>query len=521
MSIFNRVKRAKVQKSKFDLSHEVKTTFNPGELIPVLNKEMLPGDKWKGNTEILIRMAPMLAPLMHRINVYTHFFFVPFRLLWNEWEPFITGGDRGDKVPVFPKIMLNETTKTYTAKGSLFDHLGIPPLNQKTITAEFGISSLPFKAYQLIYNEYYRDQTIDDDIFDKDNNPDYITLDSGHIDSADEEFLLCVAKRSKRWDKDYFTSCLPEAQKGEAVDVPLHVTGQGQYYEAPTADGDYDKYNPGSTVDIQSGSTGLMTSSEVGVEYLGLDPGTTIDVNDLRKVTRIQRWLERQARAGSRYCETLLSHFGVHPGDHQLQRPVYCGGGIQPVQVSEVLQHTPDSGSNSVVGDMYGHGISVGGNNNFQYSANEHGILMGICCVMPKATYSQGINKEWRRFDKFDYGWPEFANLGEQEVKNHEIFYEGEAWNVALDTFGYQQRYAEYKYANSRVSSEFRDTLEYWTMNRKFNTKPTLSSTFLTMQNDTWKKPFAVQSYSDYLWANIYHNISAIRPLPYDADPRL
>lgn len=515
MKQFQKVKVSKPNRSHFDLSHERKMSMNMGDLVPFYLQEVLPGDSFRVKTEMLMRLAPMLAPIMHRVNVFTHFFFVPNRLVWNDWEQFITGGDYGSAIPPYPVINFDSLVHSeydinqmapYLTNGSLADYLGVPTC--KTFGGEDFfpvVSALPFRGYQLIYNEYYRDQNLGDKA--------YLTTDS--VLHPMEQFGL-LRMRKRAWEKDYFTSCLPWAQKGEEAALAWNAeVVQNQAIARKVTGGFGDpgdiKVQPASGVVTDANNNGLILDSVQGVSF----DGATI--NQLRRAERIQRWLERTARTGSRYVEQILSHFGTFSSDARLQRPEYLGGGRSPIVISEVLSTV--EGDNPQ-GNMTGHGLSVNQNHAFNKTFEEHGYIFGIVSVIPRSCYQQGLHKTWKRRDKFDYYWPEFAQLGEQEVKNHELFFNYGALDSELseisqnnETFGYQSRYAEYKYAESSVHGDFKDNMSYWHMGRIFDSQPVLNEEFI--QANPTHEIFAVDDPTVHkLYVQILNDVSALRPIP-------
>jgi len=508
MSLFSTNRATRRKRSKFNLSHERKLSMNMGELIPTLVQEVVPGDNFKVSQEQMIRLAPMIAPIMHRINVYTHYFFVPNRIVWDNWEDFITGGPQGDLAPSVPVLTYWNSSKTRFPKGGLADHLGIPPIDEITSGASsINISEIPFRAYQEIYNEYYRDQNL--------TNP--IAYNKGDGGGTSEQADAVTTLRKRAWAKDYFTSALPWSQRGGEANIPVDYMDQSRWYseagDSPTVGGPLE----------------TNTSSQISATVDSvITPGRIeniegITVNDLRRSVRLQEWLEKTARGGSRYIEQILSHFGVKSSDARLQRPEYLGGGKNPVVISEVLNTAGDfdNQSSAAVGEMAGHGVSVGANFGFKRSFEEHGYVLGITSVIPRATYQQGINRHFSRKDKFDYYWPEFANLGEQEIKNQEIYADVVTADAPNEnTFGYQSRYSEYKYGCNTVHGDFRDELDFWHMGRKFANLPALNETFVMA--DPTDRIFAVTDASEEkLYVQIYNSISALRPMPYFGTPRL
>ncbi len=512
----------KPKKNKFDLSHDRKLSCKFAKLYPIIHEEVLPGDNFSINSEIFVRFAPLLAPIMGRIDVQTHYFFVPNRLLWANWEQFITGGDdsteQAEPQPEFPVFPMIESTKTLFSKGTLADYFGLPlPVGTlPTNTAEaIHISALPFQAYSLIYDEYYRDENL----ITKQLEP----LIDG-VNPVQSLHDKTVQLKERAWAKDYFTTALPWTQKGGEAELPVTVdTDPTVLRRSP--DGSQET----NVAAVSTNALGQLVGNNPA--YVDIGPNS-IKVNDLRKAIRLQTWLEKQARGGTRYIEQIFTHFGIKSSDSRLQRPEFLGSGTQVVQISEVLATTqtdptlkagqPQGATGQAVGSQAGHGISSGTNHGFRgKSFEEHGQLIGIMSVIPKPSYQQNLHRKWRKFDKFDYFWPDFAHLGEQPVYMTEIFCEYTAdsktnFDVA---FGYQQRYAEYKYAVSTISGDYRDTLAFWHQSRIFTTKPFLNQTFITCRPRT--DIFAVQDETDYLWVQIYNHVSAIRPIPYFSVPEL
>lgn len=498
--MFNSVAFRKPKKSKFDLSHDVKMSFNMGPIYPMLCEEVVPGDSFRVQSEVMIRLAPMVAPMMHKVDVYCHYFFVPNRIIWDEWEDFITGGDDGTEAPVFPHYTTGfMDTNGVGSKGQLADYLGIPPIEAGHANS-IAISALPFRAYTTIYNEYYRDQDIIAEV-------DVPKTSGAQTDL--NQFVL----RTRAWEKDYFTSARPYAQKGTG---PVLIPGSAVYKATSTIEQTGGGPSAGNLFLNSSGRLDASippTVSTTGrIENI---EDINIDVNDLRRSNALQRWLERAARSGSRYTEQLLAYFGVKSSDGRMQRPEYLGGGKQHIMISEVLQ-TGETGTTPQA-NMAGHGISVGATNRFQNTFEEHGWVIGLISVLPRTAYQQGIHRKWTRDDKFDYYWPDFANIGEQEVLNKEIYFTGN--EDPSETWGYQARYAEYKHAQSRVAGDFRDDLSYYHMGRIFTTLPGLNTNFINASPTT--RIFADTSNSDKLWCQIHHNFSALRPMPYYGEPRL
>ena len=500
---FQKVKVKAPPKSLFNLSHEVKMSGKMTYLYPILCEEYLPGDNWQVSTEVFMRIAPMIAPIMHRFNVFVHFFDVPYRQVWENWEKFITGDWDGTDTSVVPHADLTEAGKSYFQKGRLSDYFGFAIDQTETYTNTCDVNWLPFRAYVKIFNEYYADPTFQNQL------TDYV----GDTVSTTERNLNGYIKQ-RAWEKDYFTSCLPWPQRGSTVSINATATQDTDPLVRQSSDGTVEP-----NADLGTGADGILENTSLGVDvYIDQLTGITVDVEDLRWGMRLQTWLEKNARAGSRYVEQLLAHWGVKSDDLRHQRPRYLGGGMAPVTISEVL-NTSDTAS-ADQGNMSGHGISVGRSNTFRSFFKEHGVIIGILSVMPRTAYQQGIPRQFLRQDKYDFAWPEFAHIGEQEVEDRELYIGSGATDLnPQTTFGYQQRYGEYKYRNDRVAGDFRDSLDHWHLGRIFAAKPSLNSSFITANDDN--RFLAVQDSSDYLYFQIYNNVKAIRPLPYYTDPRL
>lgn len=513
--LFNQVPIQRRKLNKFDLSEEKKMSLNMGDLVPIMLKEVVPGDKFRVESQIFMRLAPMLAPMMHRVNVYTHYFFVPNRLVHDDWEDFITGGESGAGTAKIPRILLDDDgVRTWMQKGSLSDYFGIPPMSPTQITAAGHLlNAIPFRGYQRIYEEYYRDQNLEDDL--------QLSTDSSDISNIVvlERYLQL---RKRAWEKDYFTSALPWAQRGGEVNLPMDIEFTPQYKDPATVSN-----NPTSDAALYIDSSNDTIRAQGGV-YLTVenleDPqivdSSNVTINELRNAFRLQEWLEKNARGGSRYIEQILSHFGVKSSDARLQRPEYLGGGKQPITISEIVNNTDANVNNNPIGSLAGHGISVGNSNRFSRGFEEHGFIFGIMSVLPKTAYQQGLERHWQKFDKFDYFWPEFAHLGEQPIKSSELYmaYQDHP-DLNEETFGYQSRYAEYKHSNSQVHGDFRDELAHWHMGRIFDSRPNLNETFI--HSDPTHRVFAVTDPTEHkLYCQIYNKIDALRLMPYFGTPQ-
>lgn len=551
-NLFNSVRIRKPKRNKFNLSHDVKLSCDMGQLIPFFCQDVLPGDTWRMNTEALVRFAPLIAPVMHRVNVYTHFFFVPKRLVWYGWKDFITGGQMkpGQKEPTtppsYPRIRLkyDELTNVFkrvVSNGSLADYLGFPvlPIRDMKSGQSVVFDALPFRAYQLIWNEYYRDQNLEQEL-DILNYSEY----DGIRDLIEWEASGLMDVRYRAWAKDYFTSALPWPQRGEDVELPLTGDADVVFNPHPSSTVDPDVQNPrfvsaDGTPFYGSGavnakndvsdpkitvgsSTGAAAYNPSGTLKADMSNVSAATIRELRRAIKAQEFLEVGATGGGRYIEQILAYFGVKSSDARLQRPEYLGGGKTPVVVSDVVQ-TSETTSSSPQANPSGNAVSYGKSNSFKRFFEEHGYIIGIMSVMPVASYQQGMPRQYMKFDRFDHYWPQFARIGEQEIFPSELFYtfNGED-GLASGLFGYAPRYAEYKFINSSVHGDFRDTLNFWHMGRIFESSPNLNSDFVRFKPGSADRVFAVQDAGyNHLWINIRNNVNALRPMPKYGTPMI
>lgn len=493
-----------MKRNKFSLSNYRVMSMKMGSLIPCGLLEVLPGDTVQMATSALIRLSPLVAPVMHPCHARIHHWFVPNRLVWDNWENFITGGPDGMNASVFPTIQGAQATVT---AGGLADYYGIPP---RTYTDFF--SALPFRGYAHIWNEWYRDQ-------------DLSTLAPfSKGDGADGQ-THANTLRKVAWEKDYFTSARPWTQKGPEVTIPLSsdtapVKGLGILASAGVPGGTnvsvretgsstpltYPFANPTSSasagqIKTTSGSAGPTPDVTVDLSNV-----TAATINELRLAFALQRYQEARARYGSRYVE-YLRYLGVRSSDARLQRPEYLGGGKQTVQFSEILQTGPNDPENGqTIGALKGHGIGALRSNRFRRFIEEHGYIHSFISIKPITVYSQGVSRHWTRKIKEDYWQRELQHIGQQEVYNREIY---AAHTNPAGVFGFQDRYDEYRRQESSVAGEFRSLLNYWHMAREFSADPVLNASFV--ESNPTNRIFADQTGSDTVYAMISHSCQVRR----------
>lgn len=487
------------KRSKFSLSHYVLKTCKMGYVLPVGLVEVLPGDSFCHATSVFMRLAPMLAPVMHPVTVRIHHWFVPTRLLWDDFEDFITGGPTNTDVSEFPTIT---APSGGFAVGSLADHLGLPPKIEG-----IEVSALPFRAYNLIYNEWYRDQDLETE--------KALSLESGPDTTTATDLLRCD------WERDYFTTARPWPQKGPDVSVPVNLTSAGEPTvtitgsPALSSSGDcqwasvdsscshywqsYDATDPANAgLTVNKGT--LAVDFKSGNPELG-----SVNINSLREAFALQRFAEHRAMYGSRYVE-YLRYLGIKASDARLQRPEYLGGGKQVIQFSEVLQTAEGT---APVGTLRGHGIAAMRSNRYRRFFEEHGFVVSIMLVRPKAIYMQGIPRSWLRRVREDFFQTELQHIGQQEVYTKELYGAAPAGeDGGLKVFGFQNRYDEYRGHESYVCGEFRDILDYWHLARSFSNEPVLNADFISATPS--ERIFAAQE-NDQLYCMINHSLQARR----------
>lgn len=467
-----------MKRNKFSLSNYKLLSCDMGELVPIGLTEVLPGDSIQQSTSLLLRCSPLVAPVMHPVHVYIRHFFVPSRILWDDFEDFITGGPDGLNASVFPTIAL---TNSNGGVGSLADYLGIVGT---AVTQAY--NALPFRAYAMIYNEFFRDQDLQTELA--------LSKASG-LDSTTSILL-----KNSNWEKDYFTTARPWEQKGPAVNIPVWPNGQNVQARTAAAPNTnvamaVSGANPGNVQVPNAGSPNTQFR-------FGDQTGLQISIDLLRQAFAVQRFEEARARYGSRYVE-YLRYLGVRSSDARLQRPEYLGGGKQTIQFSEVLQTAEGT---DPVGDLKGHGIAAMRSNRYRRFFEEHGYIMSLMTVRPKTVYVQGSPRLWNKRTREEFWQKELEHIGQQEVTVGEIY--GPSLSPGA-VFGYQNRYEEYRRTASTIAGEFRtSTLDYWHMARIFSSEPALNSAFVTA-NPT-KRTFAVQNI-DGLYVEAHHSIQARR----------
>lgn len=515
MKPFKSVVNIRPGRSVFDLSHTKLQDANMGVLYPVMCETMVPGDSFRMGNQIVVRAMPLVAPILHEINVTVHYFFVPNRIMWDGWEEFITGGVDGDDASTLPRM--NYPTGAWGT--SIWNYLGFPKLGVALTATTTKPVDFARRAYLAVFNNYYRDE----------NQMTEIDI----TDQANDQLL----RRS--WEKDYFTSSLPFAQRGDAVALPVSglapLTGSVDFdFSNLPANGTsphstnfatVSGTNPQLVGDQGNGSSSSSAWNTAGVTALDgtadLSSATTFDVNDLRLAFQIQKWMERNARSGVRYTEFLQSHFGVGGNlDSRLQRPEYVGGMKTPVIISEVLQTSSTKDEPTPQGTLAGHGITVASEYAGKYYAQEYGVMIGIMSIMPKPAYHQGVNRQWLPRTRYDYYFPEFATLGEQAIEMAELYYQ-ETDIKNTEVFGFQGRFDEMRYKPNVTCGLLRpgEDFDYWTLTRDFGAKPTLSDTFMYCNPDP--RAWAVQVDAPQFVVHIANKIKAIRPLPAMGTPGL
>lgn len=518
---FAMVPKAEIPRSKFNIQTTHKTTFDAGYLVPVYLTEVLPGDTFNLNMTAFARMSTPLFPIMDNLHLDSFFFFVPNRLVWTNWVKFMGEQNNPADSIVYTVPQVVSAAGGFTV-GSLWDYFGLPTVGQVLGGNTVSVCALFSRAYNLIWNQWFRDENLQNSV----------TVDLG--DGPDTLGNYVLLRRGKR--HDYFTSALPWTQKGGvAITVPLGTTAPVRWLNTSgtaTANnqvafggvtaGAYD-LGYGSSATVRTGN--LPNPSQQSL-YADLSQASAATINQLRQSFQIQRLLERDARGGTRYVELILSHFGVRNPDYRLQRPEYLGGSSVPINISPIAQTsgTGLTGGSTALGTLSAIGTVLSPRSGFTHSFTEHGIVIGLVCVRADLSYQQGLRKMWSRLTRYDFYWPAFAMLGEQAVLNKEIYTDGSA-NDAL-VFGYQERWAEYRYQPAQITGLFRSTsagtIDPWHLAQRFTSLPTLNSTFI-QDTPPLSRALAVGAAANgqqFIFDSFF-DIQAARPMPMYSVPGL
>jgi len=503
---FSKAPQADIQRSKFDRSSGLKTTFDADELVPIFVDEVLPGDTFKLKANLFGRLATPINPIMDNLYLDTFYFFVPMRLVWANSKKFFGEQiDPGDSIDyTLPQA------NGGVVLGSLGDHFGLP------LESGLDYTNLPFRCYWTIYDDWFRDQNLQ-------NSAGVSTGDTSTVISNSTDYTWNqMAKRGKR--HDYFTSCLPWTQKGDEVIVPLG--DQAPVHTDASEGANIALYSTATTsyrmLDSDMAQVDLSASAgnANNVMYTDLSAATGSTINAWRQAFQVQKFLERDARGGTRYTEKVFSHFGVTSPDSRLQRSEYLGGSSQPINIHPVPQ-TNSTDSTTPQGNLSGFGTVSEQNSGFTKSFTEHGYIIGLANVRGELTYSQGVEKLWSRDTQYDFYWPSFSHLGEQAVLNKEIYAQGTSADD--DVFGYQERYAEYRYKPSRITGLFRSaataSLDPWHLSEEFASLPTLSSTFIE-SNTPVDRCIAVPA-EPHIILDAFFDLTCVRPMPVYSPPGL
>lgn len=542
-SHFSLAPHVDISRSRFDRSASLKTSFNAGDVVPFFLDEVLPGDTFSVDTSKVVRLQTLLTPMMDNVYLDTYYFFVPNRLVWNHWKEFCGENTESAWIPETEYTMPQITSPAGSgwAVGTLADYFGIP-----TGVPNLSVNALPFRAYALIMNEWFRDQNLQD--------PLVVPLDDSTVAGVNTgTFVTDVAKGGKPFIAakyhDYFTSCLPSPQKGPDVLIPSATSGEFPVVTRALAVpepssivlsgvGAPESLNDRKNVGLAGvgNQLGTFTSSylaDSSVDTSGFVPtnlwalssgGLGASINQLRLAFQIQKYYEQLARGGSRYTEVVRSFFGVVSPDARLQRPEYLGGNRIPINVNQIVQQSGTESNGTPQGTVVGQSLTTDSHSDFTKSFTEHGYVIGLMVARYDHTYQQGLSRMWSRKDKFDFYWPVFANIGEQPVKNKEIYAQGNAKDD--EVFGYQEAWADYRYKPNQVTGEMRSaytqSLDVWHLADDYDTLPSLSDSWIREDKANLDRVLAVaSSVSNQFFADIYVKNYVTRPMPMYSVPGL
>lgn len=545
-----------ISRSRFDRSASLKTSFNAGDVVPFFLEEVLPGDTFSVDTSKVVRMQTLLTPMMDNVYLDTYYFFVPNRLVWDHWKEFCGENTESAWIPQTEYTMPQITSPAGQgwSVGTLADYFGIP-----TGVAGLSVSALPFRAYALIMNEWFRDQNLQD--------PLVVPTDDSTVAGVNTGTLVTdVAKGGKPFIAakyhDYFTSALPAPQKGPDVTIPVATGGNINIVGNGKALAITDGTDLGSWVGLRDSRYSVNYAANLGLDvgsvstvngaFATVDAGKAVGVptleqlaghpensgligvqsaiaqaatiNQLRLAFQIQKFYEQQARGGSRYTEVVRSFFGVTSPDARLQRPEYLGGNRVPINVNQIVQQSGTESTGTPQGTVVGQSLTTDKHSDFTKSFTEHGLIIGVMVARYDHTYQQGLNRLWSRKDKFDFYWPVFANIGEQAIKNKEIFAQGN--DKDNEVFGYQEAWAEYRYKPNMVTGEMRSayaqSLDVWHLADDYSTLPSLSDSWIREDKANIDRVLAVTSaVSNQFFADIYVKNYCTRPMPMYSVPGL